>query len=102
MTFSERNNLLYSGDYIGRVRIAFCDWLEYWAVTETSSIQDEELREMTETMIKESLSNLETYVTKLAALAISEPAVKDAVEVTDENVSTAVINLLASALPFLI
>ena len=102
MTLNERNEILQSEEYIGKVRIAFCDWLEYWAVNGTGSIQDEQTREKTDLLIMLALSSQEAYVQKLAILAISEPVVKDAVEVTDANVSAAVTNLLTYALPYLI
>ena len=102
MTFIERDEILQSSDFIGRVRIAFCDWLEYWAVTGTASIEDEETREYTDQLIKVSLSNPEAYVNKLAVLVISEPAVKDAVEITDANVTTAVTIVLSHALPYVL
>lgn len=102
MTLNERNDILQSTEYIGKVRIAFCDWLEYWSVVGTSGIADETIRENTDMLIHLALSNPEAYVTKLAILAISEPAVRDAVEVTDANVSTAVTNLLTYALQYLL
>jgi hypothetical protein len=102
MTFTERDTILQNEDYIGRVRISFYDWLEYWSVTGTSSITDPDKREQTDLLIKMALDRPDNYVNKLAVLAISEPAVKDAVEVTDANVNTAVVNLLAHALPYLI
>ena len=102
MTLNDRDEILRNEEYTGRVRIAFCDWLEYWAVTGTAGIPDEQTREHTDLLIHLALSNPEAYVHKLAVLAISEPAVRDAVEVTDANVSAAVVNLLAHALPYLI
>lgn len=102
MTYNERNEILKNSEYIGKVRIAFCDWLEYWSVNGTESIQDENLRSKTDLLITLALSNLEVYVNKLAVLAIAEPSVKDAVEVTDANVTTAITNLLANALQYLL
>lgn len=102
MTYNERNLILRNEDYIGKIRIALCDWVEYWAVLGTAGIEDPDLKELTDSFIKFHLSNPEVYVNKLAVLAISEPTVKDAVEVTDANVATAVTNLLAHALPYLI
>ena len=102
MTLNERNDILKDSNYMGKVRIAFCDWLEYWATSGTDSIEDEQLREHTNLLINLALSNHEVYVYKLALLAISEPAIKDAVEVTDANVTLAVTNLLATALQYLL
>jgi len=102
MTLNERDNILKNSEYVGKVRIAFCDWLEYWSVNGTESIQDENLRSKTDLLITLALSNLETYVNKLAVLAIAEPSVKDAVEVTDANVTIAITNLLANALRYLL
>jgi hypothetical protein len=102
MTLNERNTILKSEDYIGKVRIALCDWLNYWATMGTDSIEDEEVRTNTNTFITFSLSNPEAYINKLATLVISEQAIKDAIEITDTNVSTAVAHVLASALSYLL
>ena len=102
MTFNERNNILKSEEYIGRVRIAFYDWLQYWATVGTENIQDEQIRENTNIFIKMALSNPEAYVNKLAVLSISETAVKEAIEITDVNVQSAIDHLLATALEFLL
>ena len=102
MTFNERNVILKNEDYVGKVRIAFCDWLNYWVTTGVDSIEDEQIRNNTSLLITLALSNPEVYINKLAVLAISEQAVKEAVEITDINVSTAVTHLLATALPYLL
>ena len=102
MTLNERNDILQSEEYVGKVRVAFCDWLEYWAVTGTESIEDAQVRENTNLLISLALSNPEAYVNKLAVLTIGEPAVKEAVEVTDANVAVAVSNILARALAYLL
>ena len=102
MTLNERDEILRSSDFTGKVRIAFCDWLEYWVVNGTETIEDDKLREDTNLLITLALSNQEFYVNKLAVLAISEPSVRDAVEITDANVSAAVVNLLSYALNYLI
>lgn len=101
MTYNERNLVLQSEDFIGKVRIAMCDWVEYWAVNGTASIEDPELKEKTDNFITLALSNPDAYVRKLATLAIAEPAVKEAVEVTDLNVKTAVDSVLSHALDYL-
>ena len=102
MTLNERNTILKSEDYIGKVRIAFCDWLNYWATMGTDIIEDEEVRTNTNTFITFALSNPGIYITKLATLVISEQVIKEAVEITDVNVSTALAHVLATALPYLL
>lgn len=102
MTYNERDEILKNNEYVGKVRIALCDWLQYWATSGVDSIEDEQVRENTDLFIKLALSSTETYVMKLAILAISESAIKDAEEVTDANVNIAVTHLLATALPYLI
>lgn len=101
MTYNERNEILQNSEYVGRVRIAFCDWLQYWATNGLNNIEDENQKELTGLLIKLSLQNPDIYVNKLANLAISEPSVKDAIEITDENISIAVTHILATALSFL-
>ena len=102
MTYNERDEILKDSEYLGKVRIALCDWLQYWATSGVDSIEDEQVKENTDLFIKLALSNTESYVIKLAILAISESAIKDAIEVTDTNVLTAVNHLLATALPYLL
>ena len=64
MTLNERNSILKSEDYIGKVRIAFCDWLQYWATTGVDNIEDEQVRENTDLFIKLALDNPENYINK--------------------------------------
>ena len=101
MNYSERNEILRSEEFVGRCRVALCDWAAYWAVNGTGSIEDEELRHKTDQFLVFFLENPEAYVRKVAHLAISEPAVKDAVEITDANVKTAVDRILSSAIGYL-
>ena len=100
--YSDRNAILESDEFTAQVRIAVCDWCNYWAVNGTESIQDETLRELTDGFINVFLYDPERYTRKLTHLAISEPSVKDAVEVTDTNVSTAITNILSHALKYII
>lgn len=102
MTYNERDNILKSTDFIGKVRIAENDWVNYWAVNGTESIEDPDLRELTDSFLKMYLENPNAYVNKIATLAISEASVKDAVEVTDANVSTAVTHLMSTALEYIL
>jgi len=102
MTYNERDTILKSTEFIGKVRIAENDWVNYWAVNGTGSIEDPDLRELTNNFLKLYLENPDAYVNKIATLAISESSVKDAVEVTDANVTTAVTHLMSSAINYLI
>ena len=102
MTYIERNALLNSENFIGQCQIALCDWLNYWAVNGTSAIEDSDLRELTDGFIKLCISNPYAYARKISILAISESYIKDAVEVTDINVKTAVDHLLATSLFYLL
>lgn len=102
MTYTERNVTLQSNEYIGMVRIAYADWLGYWASAGTTSIEDPDLREKTDELIKMSLDNRDAYVAKLATLVIADDAVKNATQVTDAAVKIAVDNVLAHAIGYLI
>ena len=101
MTYNERNIILNNENFIGKCRIALTDWVEYWAVNGTSAIEDQTLREQTDTFIRVCLENPDAYVWKIAHLVISEPSVKDAVEVTDANVAQAVTNIMSHALSYI-
>ena len=102
MNYTERNEILLSNEFVGKVRIAYADWLGYWASAGTASIEDPDLREKTDALIMMSLDRRDLYVAKLATLVITEDAVKTAVEVTDANVKIAVDNVLAHAIGYLI
>ena len=101
MTYTDRNDLLKSDRFVGQVRIAFSDWLQYWAVNGTGSIEDPDLKQKTDMLIKMALNNPNAYVNKLATLAISEQSVKTASEVTDEDVQAAITDLLSNAIDYL-
>lgn len=101
MTYNERNEILMDETFTAKVRIALCDWVNYWAVNGTSSITDPDLKKKTDDFILSALGNIEAYVNRIAVLIIAEPAVKDAVEVTDANVQTALTNIMSHALDYL-
>ena len=100
--YIDRNTILASDNYTSMVRIAVCDWVNYWAINGTGTIEDETLREQTDGFIRVFLIDPDLFVQKIAYLAISEPSVKDAVEVTDANVATAVTNILSHALSYIL
>ena len=101
MTLEERNQVLNSSSFIAKCRIAFCDWIEYWAINGTDSIQDENLRNQTEGVIRVGLDNLDTCVSKIAVLAISDGSIVNAEEATDALVSAAVTNIMSHAIEYL-
>ncbi len=102
MTYTDRYEILNSDEFIAQCAISLSDWVRYWAVNGTAEIEDERLRELTDTFITVYLENSKAYVNKIAVLAIAEPSVKDAVEVLDVNVKTAVDSILAHAISYLI
>ena len=101
MTLEERNNVLISPSFTAKCRIAFCDWIEYWAINGTDSIQDQDLRNKTESLIRVGLEDLDTCVSKIAVLAISDTSIVNAEEVTDALVSSAVTNIMSHAIEYL-
>lgn len=102
MNYNERNEIFLTEDFIGRVRIALCDWLNYWAINGTTSIENETLRELTNTFVTTAIFNLEAMVKRISVLVIAEPSVKNAVEITDTDIQTAITNILSHALNFLL
>ena len=101
MDYSERDEALRSGEFVGRCRVALCDWAEYWAVNGTESIEDPELRHKTNLFLNFFLDNPEAYLKKVVHLAIAEPSVRDAAEITDGNVAQAVTVIMSHALDYL-
>lgn len=102
MTYIERNTILQDDTFIARVRIAFCDWLNYWASNGTASIEDQDLRDKTDMLVGSAISNTEAFVKKIAVLVIAESSVKEAAEITDANVSSAVTSVMSHAIDYLL
>lgn len=102
MSYNSRDELLCSAEFIGMVRIAYADWLGYWASAGTASIEDPELREQTDALIKMSLESREAYVKKLATLVIADDAIKSTTTVSDTDIKTAVDNVLAHAIHYIL
>lgn len=101
MNYTERENILKSTDFVGRVQIAGCDWAQYWAINGTASIEDPDLRQKTDDFIALFLSNPDAYTGKIATLAISDDGIKAAQNITDALISTAVTRIMANALDYL-
>ena len=98
MTYNERNQVLMSEQFAGKVRIALCDWINYWAINGTESIEDADLRAKTDLFLGTAMSNIEAVVRKASVLIIAEAVVKEAVEVTDANVTAALTNVMSHAI----
>lgn len=101
MSYNDRNEIFLTEEFIGKVRMALCDWLEYWASAGTASITDPVLRQKTDDFIRGSIFNLDSAVKRVSVLIISEPNVRDAVTITDQNVQTAMTNVLSTSLDYL-
>ena len=103
MDYFDRNEILQSEKFKAQCRIALCDWVQYCVTTGTSIIEDQELKSLTETFLRVFLGNIsETFVDKIAHLAISEPSVLNSTNVTDLEVKTAVDHLMATSLQYLL
>ena len=102
MTLEERNTVLTSTSFIARIRVAFCDWIEYWAINGTSSIENENLRQQTERVVRSAIENLDIYTNKIAVLAISDANIVAANELTDELIRNAVTNIMSNALEYIL
>ena len=100
MNFVERNEILMDDEFTAKVRIALCDWINYWAINGTASITDPDLKAMTDTFIQSALGNLEAYVKRIAILIISEGVVKEAQTVTDAIVQTALTTVMSNAISY--
>ena len=102
MDYIERNSALNKLEFVGRIRIALCDWLGYWTSVGTSSITDPDLKAKMDEFILAAIRNTDVYLPRLSKLIIADPAVKDAVEITDANVQTALTNVLSRALDYIL
>ena len=102
MTYIERNSTLNNENFIAQCQIALCDWVNYWAVNGTESIEDENLRNLTDMFIKFYIKSPYSYAKKVAILAISESVIEESQEITDLEVKQAVDHLLATALSYIL
>lgn len=102
MTYNERDTILKSVEFIGKVRIAENDWVNYWAVNGTESITDPDLRELTDNFLKLYLENPDAYVNKIATLVISESVIKESTEITDAIIETAITHLMSNVIGYLL
>lgn len=101
MTLEERNTILNSPSFHAQIRVAFCDWIGYWAINGTDSIENPTLRSQTESIIQSAIENIDIYTGKLAILAISDAGVIEANELTDQIIRNAVTSIMSNALEYL-
>ena len=102
MTLDERNNLLNSTSFHSKVRIALCDWMNYWVTAGTDSIEDPDIRMNTEAFIRMIIESLDECTAKVVVLAISDSNIINLEnEPTDQNVKSAVDNIMAHCLTYL-
>ena len=102
MTLEERNVLLNSPSFNAQVRIALCDWMNYWVTAGTDSIEDETVKNNTDAFIRELIENLDECTAKVVVLAISDTNIINAEGTpTDQNVKQAVDSITAHCLPYL-
>ena len=102
MTYEERFEVMNSELFRTQCRIALCDWLEYWCVTGTDSIEDTTLRMNTDLFIKKAISSVDTYADRISVIVIGSQIMEDAEEITDDVVKRAVDNVLTHALAYLL
>ena len=100
MTLEERNTILNSPSFHARIRVAFCDWIGYWAINGTDSIEDPTLRSQTESIIQSAIEDIDRYTGKIAVLAISNTNIVEAEELTDQVIRNAVKNIMSNALEY--
>ena len=101
MTLEERNTILNSPSFHARIRVAFCDWIGYWAINGTDSIEDETLRSQTENIIQSAIEDIDKYTGKITVLAISDVGIIEATEITDQIIRNAVTSIMSNALEYL-
>lgn len=101
MTLEERNTILNSPSFYAQIRVAFCDWISYWAINGIDSIEDPTLRRKTENIIQSALEDIDKYTGKIMFLAISDTGVIEATEITDQIVRNAVTSIMSNALEYL-
>ena len=102
MTLEERDTLLNSPSFHAKVRIALCDWLNYWAIAGTGSIQDPTIKMYTEAFMRMIIENVEECTEKVVVLAIADSNIVNAQnEPTDQNVKSAIDVIMANCLAYL-
>ena len=103
MTLDERNALLASMSFHAKVRVALCDWMNYWVSAGTDLIQDETVRMQTEAFIRMIIENLDDCTSRVAVLAIANSNIANLEdEPTDQNVKAAVDSIMTTSLSYLL
>ena len=103
MTLEERDTLLKSPSFYSKIRITLCDWMNYWVMAGTDSIQDETVKMNTEAFIRMIIENVDECTAKVVAFAISNEYIVNAEnEVTDLDIKNAVDMITAHCLPYLV
>ena len=101
MTLEERNTLLNSPSFHAKVRIALCDWMNYWVTAGTGSIQDETVRNNTDAFITMLIENIDECTEKVVVVAISDSNIVNSASPTDQEIKLAVDAITAHCLPYL-
>ena len=103
MTNQERWNYYESGELQRVTAVELLDWAGYWTTAGLSGITDALQREQTRQAINLILTDLSYAIKVVAALAISDEAVKgcDAGLVPEALIHTVVVSIMAHKLEWL-
>ena len=102
MSYIERE-LLYNASNAGiRIKVALCDWMNYWAINGTSAITDETLRAKTENFIHMGIENPQLYADRISVILMGDPTFAAASEITDQMIQNGVSSVMTNAMDYII
>ena len=102
MNSKERYSIYVSQDFDEKVSVSVIDWAHYWAENGTSEIEDETLRNQTEAAVRKILEAPHIVVGRVKTLVIGDDTVKEAEEITDAIVKTAVDHAFTRAISYIV
>lgn len=104
MTNQERWNLYESGTYRQTISLSLLDWAGYWSAPGVidAEISDETQKAQTRAAVRIITTDLSRAVKIVAALTISDDAIKAAApDVPEETIRQAVVRVMAQKLEWL-
>lgn len=101
MTYTEREQVYNSSNVLPRVKVALCDWMNYWAVNGTDSIEDGTLKAKTEEFIRLGVEDPWKYAERISVIMMGSPTIKEASEITDLMIKTELDTVMSTAMDYI-
>ena len=101
MSYIEREQRYNESNVSVRVKVALCDWMNYWAINGTEAITDETLRLKTENFIHLGIENPQLYADRISIILLGDPTFASATEITDQMIQNGVTSVMSNAMDYI-